>query len=108
MCGGIMNRHLRRAAALIALLSVGVLTTGIPARAAPGQARPHAGGTLTVFAAASLKEVFTAMGAQFDKQNGSKTTFNFGGSDTLATQIIQGAPDRKSTRLNSSHVAISY
>ena len=101
-----MNRHLRRAAALIALLSVGVLTTGIPARAAPGQARPHAGGTLTVFAAASLKEVFTAMGAQFDKQNGSKTTFNFGGSDTLATQIIQGAPADVFASANTAQMTV--
>lgn len=45
-----------------------------------------------MFAAASLKEAFTTIGAQFGALNGARVTFDFGGSDALATQIIQGAP----------------
>src|SRR2546423_75782 len=64
----------------------------------PSQAvrSPHdgkaAGGGLTVFAAASLKEAFTTIGAQFEVHDRAKVTFNFGGSDELVTQIAQGAP----------------
>ncbi|MFJ1605426.1 molybdate ABC transporter substrate-binding protein [Streptomyces sp. NPDC088253] len=54
---------------------------------------PKLSGTLTVFAAASLKESFTTLGKEFEKANPStKVTFNFGGSDTLAASITGGAP----------------
>ncbi|MFF2997705.1 molybdate ABC transporter substrate-binding protein [Streptomyces sp. NPDC057950] len=50
-------------------------------------------GTVTVFAAASLKESFTTLGKDFEKAHpGTKVTFNFGGSDTLAAGITGGAP----------------
>ncbi|WP_255951806.1 molybdate ABC transporter substrate-binding protein [Streptomyces odontomachi] len=50
-------------------------------------------GTVTVFAAASLKESFTTLGKQFEKQHpGTKVTFSFGGSDSLAASITGGAP----------------
>ncbi|MET9130467.1 molybdate ABC transporter substrate-binding protein [Streptomyces antibioticus] len=50
-------------------------------------------GTVTVFAAASLKESFTALGEEFEKAHpGTKVTFNFGGSDSLAASITGGAP----------------
>ncbi|MEU3275887.1 molybdate ABC transporter substrate-binding protein [Streptomyces antibioticus] len=50
-------------------------------------------GTVTVFAAASLKESFTTLGKEFEKAHqGTKVTFNFGGSDSLATGITGGAP----------------
>ena len=45
-----------------------------------------------MFAAASLKEAFTTIGAQFAVHDRAKVTFNFGGSDELVTQIAQGAP----------------
>ena len=47
---------------------------------------------LNVFAAASLTEAFTQIGADFEARAGSVVTFNFGSSATLATQITQGAP----------------
>jgi molybdate transport system substrate-binding protein len=48
---------------------------------------------VTVFAAASLKESFTALGKEFEQQHpGTKVNFNFGGSDTLAASITGGAP----------------
>lgn len=54
---------------------------------------PKLSGTVTVFAAASLKESFTTLGKEFEKANpGTKVTFNFGGSDTLAASITGGAP----------------
>jgi molybdate transport system substrate-binding protein len=50
-------------------------------------------GTLTVFAAASLTDVFTELGNQLTADNPDLTvTFNFAGSSALATQIAQGAP----------------
>jgi molybdate transport system substrate-binding protein len=54
---------------------------------------PKLSGTVTVFAAASLKESFTTLGKEFEQQHpGTKVTFNFGGSDTLAANITGGAP----------------
>ena len=50
-------------------------------------------GTVTVFAAASLKESFTALGKDFEKAHpGTKVNFSFGGSDSLAASITGGAP----------------
>jgi molybdate transport system substrate-binding protein len=50
-------------------------------------------GTVTVFAAASLKESFTALGKRFQAAHpGTKVTFSFGGSDSLAASITSGAP----------------
>lgn len=50
-------------------------------------------GTVTVFAAASLKESFTTLGKDFEKAHpGTKVTFSFGGSDSLAAGITGGAP----------------
>ncbi len=72
-----------------------LMTVGVPLRAArpaAAAAAASAGTPLTVFAAASLKEAFTTIGARFDAAHGSTTRFNFGGSDTLATQLAQGAP----------------
>jgi molybdate transport system substrate-binding protein len=48
---------------------------------------------LKVFAAASLTAAFTELGEQYAAANGGdKVTFNFAGSQALATQIQQGAP----------------
>lgn len=50
-------------------------------------------GDLTVFAASSLTESFNQIGKDFEAANpGTKVTFNFGASSTLANQINQGAP----------------
>ncbi|MEW2564206.1 molybdate ABC transporter substrate-binding protein [Streptomyces griseorubiginosus] len=50
-------------------------------------------GDITVFAAASLKESFTTLGKDFEKAHpGTKVTFSFGGSDSLAASITGGAP----------------
>lgn len=50
-------------------------------------------GTVVVFAASSLTEAFSAIGAAFESANpGTKVTFNFAGSGDLVTQINEGAP----------------
>ena len=68
------------------LAFAGLIAGGISAPAVAQQDK------ITVFAAASLTEAFNAAGPAFTKKTGIAVTFNFGGSDTLATQIKQGAP----------------
>src|SRR5205814_444322 len=71
---------------------VAILAVGWPAQATPSHHGSTAGGALTVFAAASLKEAYTTIGTQFEVHDRARVTFNFGGSDELVTQIAQGAP----------------
>jgi molybdate transport system substrate-binding protein len=48
--------------------------------------------TLTVYAAASLTDAFTEIGQNFEAAHpGAKVLFNFSGSQTLSTQLTQGA-----------------
>ncbi|WP_408022745.1 molybdate ABC transporter substrate-binding protein [Streptacidiphilus fuscans] len=50
-------------------------------------------GKITVFAAASLKNTFTTLAKEFEAAHpGTSVTFSFGGSDTLAASIVNGAP----------------
>jgi molybdate transport system substrate-binding protein len=50
-------------------------------------------GTVTVFAAASLKEAFTTLAKQFESAHpGTSVKLSFGASSDLAEQINQGAP----------------
>jgi molybdate transport system substrate-binding protein len=70
-------------------------TTPSPTTAAtvPAGTNTKVTGDITVFAAASLTESFKDVGAAFEAANpGTKVTFNFGASSTLAAQINQGAP----------------
>ena len=54
---------------------------------------PAISGTVTVFAAASLKEAFTTLASQFESDHpGSHVKLSFGASSDLAEQINQGAP----------------
>ncbi len=51
------------------------------------------GARVTVFAAASLTEVFTTLGDELEKDHADlDIQFNFAGSSALATQLTQGAP----------------
>ena len=79
------------ATALMILLSACGSTTrpAAPVASTDGSS----GGSITVLAAASLTEVLTRIGKDFEaKHPGSTVTFSFGSSATLATQIVQGAP----------------
>lgn len=66
--------------------------------AAAGQSRPAqpddgGSGTVTVFAAASLRDAFTEIAQAFEDAHPRATvTLNLAGSQQLATQIIDGAP----------------
>lgn len=82
-----MKRVLCVAAAL-ALAGCGVEDGGQAA-----EADGELAGTLTVFAAASLTDVFTDLGDQLESDHpGLDVQFNFAGSSALATQVAQGAP----------------
>jgi molybdate transport system substrate-binding protein len=86
-----------------ALVSAGLLAVGLvsgcgsstdsssSSSAAPAMTGPS-GGSLMVFAAASLKQSFTQIGEQFKTDNpGTTVEFNFAGSSDLVTQLTQGA-----------------
>jgi molybdate transport system substrate-binding protein len=87
-----MLRSRIRLAALVAAMVLVVAGCG------GGDDEPSGGssaspGEIKVFAAASLTAAFTEVGEQFTAANGgTKVTFNFAGSQALATQIQQGAP----------------
>ncbi|WP_314506797.1 molybdate ABC transporter substrate-binding protein [uncultured Microbacterium sp.] len=83
---------MRRAAtgALLALLALTGCAAG-GAGAVSGDEPPK--GTITVFAAASLRAAFAEIAEQFEAVNpGTTVQLNYGGSADLATQIIEGAP----------------
>jgi molybdate transport system substrate-binding protein len=64
-----------------------------PSSAAASSTKAALSGSITVFAAASLTDAFNAIGKEFEQANpGTKITFSFAGSSTLATQITEGAP----------------
>jgi molybdate transport system substrate-binding protein len=93
-----MSITVRRAAlAATALALAAGLTacgsSGSPSATASGSGAPKLSGTVTVFAAASLKESFTELGRKFEAAYpGVTVRFNFGGSSTLARSIVSGAP----------------
>jgi molybdate transport system substrate-binding protein len=77
-----------RARVLVVLVALVLTACGTSS----GQEAPPAR-TLTVSAAASLTDVSTELESRFEQANpGTAVRFNFGGSDTLAQQIVQGAP----------------
>jgi molybdate transport system substrate-binding protein len=87
---------MKRILALTLVLSVLLTACGFSdtPTPAPTVALPSASAhTLTVFAAASLTQAFGEMGKAFEAAHpGVSVTFNFAGSQTLVTQIQQGAP----------------
>jgi molybdate transport system substrate-binding protein len=86
-----MRLRLRVLGAFLPVLMLFVLDAG-PTLAAPEQ-HQGTGTTVTVFAAASLRDVFGALGTAFEREHpGTKVQFNFAGSQELRTQIEQGAP----------------
>ena len=65
------------------------------------------GGTLTVFAAASLTDVFTELGDRLTADHPDlEVRFNFAGSSALATQIVQGAPADVFASANGPQMAV--
>ncbi|MEJ2861296.1 molybdate ABC transporter substrate-binding protein [Actinomycetospora flava] len=77
-------------AAAAATLAFGVAACG---GSSGGEQQAPPTRTLTVSAAASLTDVYDQLKPQFEQANpGTTVVFNFGGSDTLAQQVVQGAP----------------
>ena len=90
---------MKRILALTLLLAVFLIACGTAATptvvppSPAAQASAPAARTLTVFAAASLTQAFGEIGKAFEAANpGVTVTFDFAGSQTLQTQIQQGAP----------------
>ena len=82
-----------------ALLALGLLLPAVLSGCAAQGNAPDSGaggtpsGTLTVFAAASLKATFTELARTFEAEHpGTKVTLSFAGSSDLAGQLSQGAP----------------
>jgi len=91
----------RLTASAAALALAGAALAGCSSSPAAGASASSSGsssvqalsGSITVLAAASLQKTFTALGSTFEKAHpGVTVKFSFGGSDTLAAQITQGAP----------------
>lgn len=85
-----------KALVLLPVLALGLTACGGSSSSAkPGSSssRSRVTGTITVFAAASLKEAFTTIGGQFERTHpGTTVRFSFGASSDLSVQITQGAP----------------
>jgi molybdate transport system substrate-binding protein len=88
-----MLRPRIRLAAVLAVAALVLAACGGGDDDSGGSSGAASAGELKVFAAASLTAAFTRIGEQYAAANGGdKVTFNFAGSQALATQIQQGAP----------------
>lgn len=77
---------------VLALAAAALVLAGCTAAPDP-EPTPGLTGTVTVFAAASLTDSFAEIAAAFTEENPDvEVVFSFGGSSTLATQIVEGAP----------------
>ena len=84
-------RRARVSASAVVLASLALAACSSTSSAGGGTG----GGThaITVYAASSLKDVFTLLGKNFSAANpGTTVTFSFGASSTLGQQLAQGAP----------------
>jgi molybdate transport system substrate-binding protein len=80
-------------AAALVLAGCGGSTEGADAAAPSAPDDAGLAGSLTVFAAASLTDVFTDLGDRLMADNPQlEVEFNFAGSSALATQLTEGAP----------------
>jgi molybdate transport system substrate-binding protein len=84
-----MLRTRIRLAAVLAATALGLAACGGGGSGGSGGQSPA---EIKVFAAASLTAAFTELGRRYTAAQGTKVTFNFAGSQALATQIGQGAP----------------
>ncbi len=93
---GAGRKRLRHRLGGSAVLACALALTGCGGGADPasdGGSGSGTGDTITVFAAASLREVFESLAEDYETRNpGSEVVLNFAGSSDLATQIEAGAP----------------
>ena len=84
-----MLRSRTRPAAVLAAAALLLAACGGGSGGGSGKESPE---ELRVFAAASLTGAFTDIGKRFTAANGTRVSFNFAGSQALATQVRQAAP----------------
>ena len=78
---------------IVALCTVAVLTLSACSTGSASSGDSAEKTTLTVFAAASLTEVFDEIATEFKKtEPNTDVTFSFAGSSDLVSQITEGAP----------------
>jgi molybdate transport system substrate-binding protein len=84
----------RRATSLVAVAVVAVVSacSSQGSSAGPFGTRSAAPVKVTVFAASSLTNAFTAEAAAFAQATGDQPTFSFAGSQELVAQVREGAP----------------
>ncbi|MCB7136095.1 molybdate ABC transporter substrate-binding protein [Cellulosimicrobium marinum] len=89
-------RHLPRVAPVAVLggtLALALTACGATGTGGDGAASGTGERTLTVLAAASLRDVFTDLAAEFEAEHdGVTVTLSFAGSSDLGDQILAGAP----------------
>lgn len=79
--------------AVVVAAALALAGCGDAAQDGPSSSGPPYSDQVTVFAAASLSEAFTAIGQDFEAEHpGIDVQFNFAGSSTLARQLERGAP----------------
>jgi molybdate transport system substrate-binding protein len=84
-----MERRMLKKLSVSFLLSLLVVTAGSLAGLRPVSAQDK---TLTVFAAASMKNALDDIDAAYTKKTGTKVVVSYAASSTLMKQIEQGAP----------------
>jgi len=88
-----MLRSSIRLTAVLAVAALALAACGGGDDVSGGSSGGASASGIKVFAAASLTAAFTKLGEQYTSANGgTKVTFNFAGSQALATQIQQAAP----------------
>jgi len=97
-----MNNRKILSIVLAAVFALLAFAPGAPAASAQGTK------TLTVFAASSLTDAFKEIKTAFEQANpGVTVTFSFGGSNTLATQLSQGAPADIFASANNTQMSVA-
>lgn len=86
-------RATRLLTAAVLAASLTACSTSSDGASAPSSGAAGSGGTVIVYAAASLQATFEKLGSEFGaKHPGTTVKFSFGGSSGLLAQLTQGAP----------------
>lgn len=103
-----MRLRLGMLTGLLSLLMLFVLDARPAIATTPGAAQTG-DGTLTIFAAASLRDAFGTLGTTFEREHpGVNARFNFAGSQELETQIEQGAPADVFASADTKHMDAAH
>ncbi len=86
------GRSRRSFIASVAMSTIALISAAIPALAQRTDAPEAQSKTVTIFAAASLKNALDSAAADYEKKSGTKVTTSYAASSALAKQIEQAAP----------------